>query len=152
MATQRALALAPGSASKIQTALRCPKLFHYRYIDKVKEPEVMPETRIGKAVHKSLELALSGMLLPQAEEEGAADLANQDEVDRFHRICQNIPAYLRRIEAFRIARAVGRQFVEYRLAMDIEGESSAFFKLGDDRYSYISRTVTVTIVPSYRSR
>lgn len=127
MATQRALALAPWSASKVQTALRCPKLFHYRYIDKVKEPEVMPETRIGKAVHKSLELVLGGMLLAQAEDEGAADLANQDEVDRFRRICQNIPAYLDRIEAFRSKRAVGRQFVEYRLAMDIDGASAAFY-------------------------
>jgi CRISPR/Cas system-associated exonuclease Cas4 (RecB family) len=127
VATQRALALAPWSASKIQTALRCPRLFHYRYVEKVKEPEQMPETRIGKAVHKSLELALGGMLLPQAEQEGAADLANQDEVDRFRRICKNIPAYQERIERFRRTHKVGRQFVEYRLAMDLEGASAAFY-------------------------
>ena len=87
----------------------------------------MPETRIGKAVHKSLELALGGMPLPQAEEEGVADLANQDEVDRFRRICQNIPAYLKRIETFRKQCEVGRQLVEYRLAMDIDGGSTAFY-------------------------
>lgn len=87
----------------------------------------MPETRIGKAVHKSLELALGGMLVPQAVDEGAADLANRDEEDRFRRICQNIPSYLHRVDAFRARRSVGRQFVEYRLAMDLSGESTAFY-------------------------
>lgn len=127
MATRRALAHAPWSNSKVQTALQCPRLFHYRYIEKMREPEVMPETRIGKAVHKSLELALAGMLVPLAVDEGVTELANRDEEDRHRRICQNIPAYLDRIDAFRKKRQVGRQFVEYRLAMDAEGQSTAFY-------------------------
>jgi hypothetical protein len=111
----------------VQTALRCPRLFHYRYVDKLKEPEVMPETRIGKAVHKSLELALGGMQVPLAVDEGAQDLDTSDEEDRFRRICQNIPAYLERIANFRKRHSVGRQFVEYRLAMDLDGASTAFY-------------------------
>ena len=111
----------------MQTALRCPRLFHYRYVDKLKEPEVMPETRIGKAVHKSLELALGGMQVPLSVNEGAGDLDTSDEEDRFRRICQNIPAYLERIQDFRKRHSVGRQFVEYRLAMDVQGASTAFY-------------------------
>ncbi len=87
----------------------------------------MPETRVGKAVHKSLELALGGMLLAQAVDEGASELANADEEERFRRLCQNIPSYITRIDDFRARRAVGRQYVEYRLAMDLAGESTAFY-------------------------
>ncbi len=53
VASTRALAHAPWSASKVQTALRCPRLFHYRYVDKIKEPETMPEARVGKAIHSA---------------------------------------------------------------------------------------------------
>jgi hypothetical protein len=41
--------------------LRCPRLFHFRYVEKVPEPDVMPEARIGKAVHSALETSLGGM-------------------------------------------------------------------------------------------
>ena len=126
MATRRALALAPWSASKIQTALRCPKLFHYRYVEKLKEPEIMPETRIGKAVHASLEQVLKGMMVPRAVDLGARSLANRDEEDRFRRISQNIPAFVQRIRRFRELHRVERDFVEYRLAMDVDGQSTAF--------------------------
>jgi CRISPR/Cas system-associated exonuclease Cas4 (RecB family) len=124
--THKALALAPWSASKVQTALRCARLFHYRYIDKLKEPEVMPETRIGKAVHTALEHALRGMLTSLAIDEGAKELANTDEDDRYRRICQNIELYLQRIAEFRQKRRVGRDFIEYRLAMDVSGQPTGF--------------------------
>ncbi len=87
----------------------------------------MPETRVGKAVHKSLELALGGMLLPLAIDEGVSELGTRDEEDRHRRICLNIPVYLTRIEAFRKKQQVGRQFVEYRLAMTSDGQSTAFY-------------------------
>ena len=47
-------------------ALRCPRLFHFRYVQKVKEPEVMPETRIGKAIHAAIEAHLMGKALVDA--------------------------------------------------------------------------------------
>ena len=61
----RALIHAPWSASKVSTALRCPRLFHFKYVQKLAEPEVMPETRIGKAIHKALEQTLLGTPLPE---------------------------------------------------------------------------------------
>ena len=60
MPSTRALIHAPWSASKVSTALRCPRLFHFKYIQKIKEPEVMPEARIGKAIHKALEQVFEG--------------------------------------------------------------------------------------------
>src|SRR5262249_58578547 len=53
-----ALTLAPWSVSKVQCALRCPLEFHFRYVDRLHEPEVAPETRVGKAVHGALEAVL----------------------------------------------------------------------------------------------
>ena len=70
----RALIHAPWSASKVATALRCPRLFHFRYIEKVPEPEVMPEARIGKAAEaarSALEMAdLFGQIRAQAKASG----------------------------------------------------------------------------------
>ncbi len=106
--------------------MRCPKLFHYRYIEKRKEPEVMHDTRIGKSVHTALEHALRGMPVDMAIDKGAASLANSDEDDRYRRICRNIAPYLARVDAFRRSHRVRRQFVEFRLGMDEHGEASAF--------------------------
>ncbi|MBZ0238751.1 MAG: PD-(D/E)XK nuclease family protein, partial [Deltaproteobacteria bacterium] len=65
MPSTRALIHAPWSASKVATGLRCPRLFHFKYVEKVPEADVMPEARIGKAVHAALETALGGT--PPAE-------------------------------------------------------------------------------------
>ena len=111
----------------MQTALRCPKLFHFRYVDKIKEPEVMPDARIGKAVHKALEFALQGMGLDEALQAGRKDLPDEDEARRYDRICENIPHYLMRVDAFRDRKRVGRQYVEFRLAIREDGSSTAFF-------------------------
>ena len=81
MATTRALGHAPWSASKMAMALRCPRLFHYRYVDKRPEPEVMPEARIGKAVHAALEHALSGMALTEALAKGRDLVVGEIERD-----------------------------------------------------------------------
>lgn len=133
MATTRALKHAPWSASKVQTALRCPRLFHYRYVDKLREPEVMPETRVGKAVHQAIELALGGMLLEQALAEGSQTLASDDERTRFDTVCASLPEFLERIAQFRRAKRVTRSMVEYSLAIR-ENLSAAPFYAGDAFY------------------
>jgi len=114
----RALSHAPWSASKVQTALRCPRLFHYKYVDKVPEPEVMPEARIGKAVHHALEHALGGTPL-------AAAVAAAREL-----LPEGLQRDLERIDEFRRRRRVGRELVEYSLAVR-ENLSSTQFYAGD---------------------
>src|ERR1700688_1314191 len=75
----RALIHAPWSASKVSTALRCPRLFHFRYVQKLPEPEVMPEARIGKAIHKALELTLQGAPIAEAAAKVRAELPGEIE-------------------------------------------------------------------------
>jgi RecB family exonuclease len=133
VATTRALAHAPWSASKIGTALRCPRLFHYRYIEKLAEPEVMPEARIGKAVHAALEEALAGAALPAAVEAGRALLADPLEQGRFDHLSGGIAPFLGRIEQFRRQRRVSRELVEFSLAVR-ENFSSTQFYAGDAFY------------------
>ena len=74
MPSTRALIHAPWSASKVATALRCPRLFHFKYIEKLKEPEVMAEARIGKSIHKALELVLQGTPIAEATDNDLMDL------------------------------------------------------------------------------
>ena len=127
MASLRALAHAPWSASKVQTALRCPRLFHYRYVDRVPEPEVMPELRMGKAVHAAIEHALNGILVKLAIEEGKKQLDETDDIDRYEALCERIPAFLGRIEEFSRRRKLNRRFVEYQMAVKTDFGQTQFY-------------------------
>ena len=130
----RALLHAPWSASKVSTALRCPRLFHFRYVEKVPEPEVMPETRIGKAIHAALEQVLLGTPLTEALAATRVKLAEDDiEHARFDQLATGIPAFAERIARFRRQRRVNRQLVEYSLAVREDLTSTQFYA-GDAYY------------------
>ena len=130
MPSTRALIRAPWSASKVSTALRCPRLFHFRYVEKVPEPEVMPETRIGKAVHQALELVLQGTAIPEATTQVRADLPSETEQLRFDTLVPGIAPFTARIAQFKRRRRVVRQLVEYSLAVR-EDLSTTQFYAGD---------------------
>lgn len=117
VASPRTQTHAPWSSSKVHTALKCPRLFHYRYIERIAEPEVMVEARIGKAVHTTLEKVLGGIQLPLAIEEGALDLATEEELSKYDALCKQIPAFLTRIDQFRRRHRVSRELIEARLAV-----------------------------------
>jgi hypothetical protein len=129
----RALIHAPWSASKVATALRCPRLFHFKYVEKQKEPEVMPEARIGKAVHKALELVMQGTPIAEATATVRAELPSDTEQRRYDAISTGIPAFASRIAQFRQRRRVARQLVEYSLAIR-EDLSVTQFYAGDAYY------------------
>src|SRR5262249_6460608 len=131
--TTRALIHAPWSASKVSTGLRCPRLFHFKYVDKLAEPEVMPETRIGKAVHKAIELVMQGTPLAEAMTTVRAGLPSEIEQMRFDQLGHGIPAFTSRIGQFRRRRRVARQLVEYSLAIR-EDLSTTQFYAGDAYY------------------
>jgi RecB family exonuclease len=130
VASHRALSHAPWSSSKIQMALRCPRLFHYRYIEKLPEPEVMPEARIGKAIHDALERALGGAPPAVAVATARELLPEGIERARYDHLSEGIPRFLERIDGFRRKRRVGRELVEYSLAVR-ENMSSTQFYAGD---------------------
>jgi RecB family exonuclease len=133
VATTRALGNAPWSASKIGTALRCPRLFHYKYVEKRPEPEVMPEARIGKAVHAALEAALGGRALAEAVEEGRKLLPDPVEQARFEHLSGGIAPFLARLAEFRRRRRVARELVEYTMAVRVDFTPTSFYS-GDAFY------------------
>jgi len=113
--------------------LRCPRLFHFRYVQKLREPEVMPETRLGKAIHKSLELVLQGTPLGEATGQVRTELPNEHEQLRFDNLGTGIPAFAARISQFRRRRRVARQLVEYSLAVREDLTTTQFYA-GDAYY------------------
>jgi hypothetical protein len=129
----RALIHAPWSASKVATALRCPRLFHFRYVQKLPEPEVMPEARIGKAVHKVLELVLQGEPIETARQQVRAELPGEIEQLRFDALGHGIAPFSTRIAQFRRRRRVARQLVEYSLAVREDLSVTQFYS-GDAYY------------------
>ncbi len=132
MPSTRALIHAPWSASKVSTALRCPRLFHFKYIEKVKEPEVMPEARIGKAIHKALELVLMGSTREEIAQV-RADLSSDTEQRRYDNLATGIEPFTTRIAQFRRRRRVARQLVEYSLAVREDLTTTQFYS-GDAYY------------------
>jgi hypothetical protein len=129
----RALIHAPWSASKVATALRCPRLFHFKYVNKIPEPEVMPEARIGKAIHKALESLLQGMTIEEATSTARAVLPGETEQLRYDALTPGIPAFAGRIAQFRRRRRVSRQLVEYSLAVREDLSVTQFYS-GDAYY------------------
>jgi len=129
----RALIHAPWSASKVSTALRCPRLFHFKYIEKIKEPEVMAEARIGKSIHKALELVLQGTPLAEATDKLRSELPNESEQRRFDALGLGIQPFATRISQFKRRRRVARQLVEYSLAVREDLTTTQFYA-GDAYY------------------
>ncbi len=111
-------------------ALRCPRLFHFRYVEKLKEVEVMPEARIGKAVHAALESVLLGTPIADATAKARAALTDELEQSRFDQLGTSIEPFVQRIGQFRRRRRVQRQLVEYGLAVR-EDMTSTMFYSGD---------------------
>jgi hypothetical protein len=150
VASTRALIRAPWSASKVHAALRCPRLFHYRYTEKLPEPEVMPEARIGKAIHAALEQVLLGEALFDATGQLRAALPDEHEQIRFDELSRGIAPFAERIEAFRRQRRIARQLIEFPLAVREDFSATPFhagdaFYRGiiDAAYVYDSETVAV---------
>jgi len=133
VATRRAQKLAPWSASKIQTALRCPREFHYKYVDKIPEQETMPEARVGKAVHRALEHALQGTLAQIAISDARTALESEEEQRRYDLLTRGVPSFLDRIADFRRRKRVSRQLVEYTLAVRADFTPTQFYS-GDAFY------------------
>lgn len=92
--------------------------FRYKYVDKIPEPEVAADARLGKAIHAALEAALGGMGLGEALKRGRKDLVHDEEQARFDELSVAVSKFAERIEGFRARRRVQRELVEHRLAVD----------------------------------
>lgn len=93
----------------------------------------MPETRIGKSIHKALELVLMGTPIPEAKQKVRADLPSDIEQMRFDNLGVGIEPFHARIMQFKRRRRVARQLVEYSLAIREDLSVTAFYA-GDAYY------------------
>jgi CRISPR/Cas system-associated exonuclease Cas4 (RecB family) len=121
-----ALQHAPWSISKVQCALRCPLEFHLRYVDRIAEPEVAPETRLGKAVHGALEAVLQHTPLEVALAAARALLLGDEEAARLDVLAGPIARFVERIDAFRARRRVRSELIEHRLAVTFDLSPTEF--------------------------
>jgi putative RecB family exonuclease len=122
----RALSHAPWSLSKVQCALRCPLEFHYRYVDRIQEKEVAPETRLGKAVHAALEAVLRGTVVREALAAAKKNLLTEEEAVRFDALGGAVVLFLDRIAKLRARRRVSRELIEHRLAVSFDLSPTEF--------------------------
>jgi hypothetical protein len=105
----------------VGTALRCPREFSYKYIERIAESFVSPEQRLGKSLHTALELVLGGTPLEQALEVARKGLLSELEHERFERMAPRaLPAFLARINGFRARRQPRTQLIEAQLALDAQ--------------------------------
>lgn len=121
-----ALRHAPWSLSKVKTALRCPQEFHFKYVDKIHEPEVAPDARIGKAVHAALEVVLLRRPLDEAVTVGRKELLHEAEHARYEEMLPAVQEFVTRIALFRSRRRVTLELVEHRLAVNSNLEPTLF--------------------------
>jgi hypothetical protein len=117
----------------MSTALRCPRLYHFKYVDRVPEPEVMPEARIGKAIHLALEKVLGGAPVEEATAAARAELPEGNEQLRYDNLAPGIAPFAQRIAQFRRRRRVVRQLVEFQIAVREDLTTTQFYA-GDAFY------------------
>ncbi len=112
-----ALRHAPWSLSKIQCALRCPLEFHLRYVDRLHEPEVAPDTRLGKVLHSVLEAVLHQAPPAEALAIARRNLLDDEERARLDVLAPAVERFAERIVDFKLRRRVRTELVEHRLAV-----------------------------------
>jgi len=93
----------------------------------------MPEARLGKAIHKVLELVLQGTSIAEATQQVRTELPSEHEQLRFDGLGTAIAPFTSRIGAFRRRRRVARQLVEYSLAVREDLTTTQFYA-GDAYY------------------
>ena len=102
-------------------------------MEKIPEPEVAPEARIGKAIHKALEFALHGRPVATATRDARAALTAEDEQAKYDQLATGIAPFVDRVAQFRRRRRVTRQLVEYSLAVREDLSVTQFYS-GDAYY------------------
>ena len=106
--------------------MRCSRLFHYRYVDRLSEPEIMPEARIGNAIHTALEHVLQGKPLFESTQNARQTMRNQYEEGRFDAIAPGVGIFAEHVEDFRRTHSVDRELIECRMGIREDGAASKF--------------------------
>ena len=124
-----AIKYGPWSLSKADLATQCGLKFHLKYIEKKKEPEVVrPESRVGSAAHKVLELTLQGKDLASsfitATRENKLTTNEAEDLMLFE---GNIKEFLERIKKFQTKNPIDKQMVETKFGITLDLRPTTFF-------------------------
>lgn len=120
---------APWSISKADIAKQCGLRFHWKYVEKKKEPESeRSEGRIGAAIHKVIELVLKGEKMERAFRVAAVDnKLTTNEVDDLYTFQGTITSFLERIAKFKVQKDAKTEFVEHKFGITVNLKASTFF-------------------------
>jgi CRISPR/Cas system-associated exonuclease Cas4 (RecB family) len=121
-----ALRHAPWSLSKVKCALRCALEFRYRYVDRIPEPTVEPDARVGKAIHAALEGVLGRAAVEEVLHKNRQELLDDDERDRYDALAAAVRKFVERIAAFRARRRIQKELVEHMVAVDADLKATPF--------------------------
>lgn len=118
----------PWSISKAQVAEKCSLQFDYKYRQKVKEVAVYQASRVGVAVHRSLELSLQGTPLKQA----FAIAADEGELTENERIelytfWDQVDKYVKYIAGLKRSVGCKDELFERRWGIRADGTKCGFF-------------------------
>lgn len=121
---------APWSISKADTALQCGLRFTWKYIENRPEPKqsIRPESRIGSAAHKAIELVLHGQDVKRAFTVGAVDnKLTTKEVEDLMTFQGTIQEFVKRVAKFQEKRPAKKQFVEHKFGLTMQLKPTTFF-------------------------
>lgn len=125
-----ALKYAPWSISKAESAKQCGLRFHWKYVEQIPEPKqaVRPESRIGSAAHKAMELVLHGEDIKRAFTVGAVDnKLTTKEVEELLTFTGTIQEFVKRVARFQEKRPSKKQFVEHKFGLTMALKPTTFF-------------------------
>lgn len=118
----------PWSVSKANTAKQCPKKFWYEYIDKTKKKVSNSDAAVGSAVHKLLEVLMTGrpwkLAMAAVLDEGKL---TTPEIERVMELQCNTESFMRRFEAVQKKYEITKVIKEQRLSVTLEGQPIEFF-------------------------
>jgi hypothetical protein len=123
------LKYAPWSISKADVALQCPMKFNLGYIDKSKEKAVTnTDALVGKAVHRILELTLTGITINKAFQCALSEFqltSNEEETVQGFR--PSVITFLTRFTKYRQQCNGAEPTVEIKLGVNLDWASVPFF-------------------------
>lgn len=124
--------LGPWSHSKLKMLKKCPFNFYLKYVRKMKGQEVKsPETLLGSAAHRILELFITGKSLHDSFKETKVEFSDSIDsklwVERVETLELSIEAFKRKLDDFDKKHKIKKVMTELRLGITRDFQPSTFF-------------------------
>jgi len=134
----------PWSVSKANTAKQCPKKFWFEYIDKTKKKISNSDAAVGLAVHKLLEVLMTGRPWKLALEAVLDDgKLTTPEIDRVMEMQSGTESFMRRFGDVQKKYKIIDVIKEKKLAVDMGGNAVEFF---DNDRAYMRGVIDLAMI------